>query len=336
MIEKLKTITELAGFLSVDERTLTEIDPDTNYKTFQIPKPGKTEKRTIETPTGQLRYLLDRISDGLQWLYLDHKTDAAFGFIRALKNDRDIRNIFTNAKAHLGRKYLLNIDLDNFFHQVDTNKVHGIFNDYHIFSFKPETEELLTRLVTYKGRLPMGSPTSPALSNFATIGLDKELGSWAARSSFAYTRYVDDLSFSSNCAISDTHFGQISEILHAHHFVADDKKIHWFGKDDVKEVTGLLLGDKITIPDPFLHDFETDINKLKEVIAFARQYPDGHVFDWIEKLKQVIHGRLAFLNMIYGKNHPVYQKYSAMFGNIGQPQDSDYSYSWRYAGYEFH
>ncbi len=336
MIDKLKTIADLASFLSVEVHTLKTLNPDSNFRTFEIPKPGSTEKRTIETPTGQLRIILDRISDSLQWLYNDYKTDAAYGFIRAVKTDMDKRNIFTNAKKHLGRKNLLNIDLDNFFHQVDTGKVHTLLNDYRIFSFTTETEELLTRLVTYKGRLPMGSPTSPSLSNFATIPLDKELLSWAARSSFVYTRYVDDLSFSSNCAISQTHFSQINAILLSHRFIVDDKKTQWFRENDIKEVTGLLLGEKITIPDKFICDFEHDINKLKEVICYAQQYPDPYVFDWINKLKQVISGRLAFMNMIYTKNHPVYRKLKNMFDGISKTNDEQYSYSWRYAGYEYH
>ncbi len=334
MIEKVKTHRDLALFLSVSIGDLRKLNPAEHYRTFQRPKPDTTEKRTIETPTGPLKPILSRISDSLQWLYCANKTDAAYGFIRSSGLDHDKRNIFTNAARHLGKKYLLNIDLDNFFYQVDTHKVSNIFNNYQLFSFDPETESLLTKLVTYRERLPMGSPTSPALSNFATIDLDNDLLHWARQSGFAYTRYVDDLSFSSNMAISQTHFGQINEILQSHRFVPDPEKIKWFGKNDLKEVTGLLLGKKISVPDEFIRDFEKDLDNYRNVFAYAHNYPDHHVLEWIEKLKQVISGRLAFLQMVYGRDHAIYRKLKAKLESINPDQDIEYSLSWRYSGYD--
>ncbi|MCX6269641.1 MAG: reverse transcriptase family protein [Bacteroidetes bacterium] len=301
---------------------------------LQIAKPGKTEKRTIETPTETLIPILDRICDSLQWLYREYKTDAAYGFIRTCRNDADKRNIYTNAARHLGKKYLLNIDIDNFFYQVDIPKVSNIFNNYRMFSFDTETEKLMTRLVTYRGRLPMGSPASPPLSNFATIGPDHDLLAWARGSGFVYTRYVDDLSFSSNMPISQTHFSQISEILQSHRFLADPDKIKWFGKSDLKEITGLIVGEKISVPDDFIRDFEKDLEQYRAAFSYAHAYPDPHVMKWIEKLGQVIRGRIAFLQMVYGRDHPVYRKIKSSFENINIEQEPVYSVSWRYAGYD--
>jgi RNA-directed DNA polymerase len=336
MLDKIRTPKELAGFLMLKEKELIKIQPETAYKVFQIPKPGKNEKRTIETPTGILEPLLHRLCDGLQWLYLEHKTDAAYGFIRSIKNDADKRNIYTNARRHLGNNYLLNIDFDNFFYQVDIAKVKNIFNDYSIFSFTPETEELLTRLVTFKGRLPMGSSTSPPLSNFATISLDNDLLKWARGNHITYTRYVDDLSFSSKASITDRHYEQITQLLQTHRFVADPQKIKWYGKADVKEITGLIVGKTVTVSSVFIDEFEKELQKLKELYAYTMRYPDYHVMDWIDKLKQVIHGRLAFIQMVYGKNHPVYLKLWHRFENLDDDAMAEQSISWRYAGYEFH
>ena len=334
MIEKVKTIADLALFLSVNVQNLQTLKPEEHYLTFQIPKPGKVEKRTIETPKDPLKPILSRISDSLQWLYSQNKTDAAYGFIRSGRNDADKRNIFTNAQRHLGKKYLLNIDLDNFFYQVDLVNVTNLFNNCRMFSFDPDTEKMVTKLVTFHDRLPMGSPTSPPLSNFATIDLDQDLLAWAHRSGFVYTRYVDDLSFSSNLAISETHFSQITEILHSHRFLADPGKIKWFGKNDTKEVTGLIIGKKITVPDDFIRDFDKDLDNYRKVFVYAHAYPDHHVLDWIEKLGQVIRGRLSFLQMVYGREHPVYRKLKSAFEGIRPDQDTEYSVSWRYAGYD--
>ncbi len=334
MLSKIKNLKELACYLGVTQKQLTQIQPETQFITFQIPKPGKTEKRTIEAPTGNLKFLLDRLSDGLQWLYSDHRTKAAQGYIRSVKNDPDKRTIFTNAKKHLGKKYLLNIDLDNFFHQISEKKVREIFSHSQLFSFDTQTEEFLAKFVCYKGRLPMGSPTSPPLSNFATIDLDNELTLWAKHQRINYTRFVDDLSFSADKPITDAHFNVINDILDSHQFKADPEKIKWFGPNDTKEVTGLIVGNKISVPAEYLTSLEAEIQKLKEIKMYAMNYPDYSVLEWIQKLEKVITGRLAFIQSVYGKESAEYRRLLVL---LNKPDDDilAQSISWRYSGYEF-
>jgi RNA-directed DNA polymerase len=334
MLAKIKNLKELAMYLGVTQKQLAQINVDSQFITFQIPKPGKTEKRTIEAPTGNLKYLLDRLSDGLQWLYSEHRTKAAQGYIRSVKNDPDKRTIFTNAKRHLGKKYLLNVDLDNFFHQVTEKKVHEIFAHSQLFSFDTETENYLTKFVCFKGRLPMGSPTSPPLSNFATIDMDNELTLWTKHQRINYTRFVDDLSFSSDKPISAAHFKVIDDILLAHQFKADPGKIKWYGPNDCKEVTGLIVGNKITVSAGYLAALEAEIQKLKEIRAYAMNYPDFSVLEWIQKLEQVVGGRLAFVKLVYGGESAEYRnlltKMNQQFNDVLMQ-----SMSWRYSGYEF-
>lgn len=336
MIGKIHTIKELSGFLMISQKELQEIQPEQYYNVFQIPKPGSDEKRTIETPTGKLEMILHRLCDGLQWLYLDHKTEAAYGFIRDIKNNPDKRNIYTNARKHLHNEYLLKVDFDNFFHQVDQHKIENIFNDTRIFSFLPETEKILSRLVAFKGRLPMGSPTSPPMSNFATIQLDIELLKWTRQYAITYTRYVDDLSFSSKHPITEQHYNHIIEISNNHQFIIDPQKTKWYDKKEVKEITGLIVGNTIAVPDEFITGFEDELKKLKDLYLYALQYPDYHVLEWITKLKQILQGRLAFIQMIYGKNHPVYRRLFQQLVNMDNTDTIEKSVSWRYAGYEYH
>lgn len=334
MLSKIKNLKGLAMYLGLAPTQLNQIDVNSQFITFQIPKPGKTEKRTIEAPTGNLKYLLDRLSDGLQWLYSKHRTVAAQGYIRSVKNDPDKRTIFTNAKKHLGKKYLLNVDLDNFFHQVTEKKVREIFSHSRLFSFDTETENFLTKFVCYKGRLPMGSPTSPPLSNFATIDMDNELTLWTKHQHIRYTRFVDDLSFSSDKPISTGHLKVIEDILLAHQFRADPKKIKWFGPNDAKEVTGLIVGNSIMVPDEYLTALDAEIQKLKEIKAYAMNYPDFSVLEWIQKLEQVVGGRLAFVKSVYGGESAEYRrllrKMNRQFNDVLVQ-----SISWRYSGYEF-
>jgi RNA-directed DNA polymerase len=322
--------------LGTREKSLLNLSPEKHYITFQIPKPGTNEKRTIETPGDILKPLLGKLADSLQQLYAEHKTPAAFGYVRSYSHDPDKRNIYTNAKKHLGCKYLVNMDFDNFFYQVSIDKLKNLFNDFSLFDFLPETEEFLTRMVTYRGRLPMGSATSPPLSNFATMALDNELLLWCNFQGIAYSRYVDDLSFSANSPISSNQLEKINDILTSHRFVIDEKKTKIYGKDDVKIITGLIVDKKISIPHDFITDFEKSLLKLADMHSFARQYPDKNVFDWLERMQQNMQGRLAFIGFIYGNRNPIFVKLKKQLESVNMTGYDEECISWRYAGYELH
>ena len=179
MFGKIEAVKELTLYLSSSESELGKMASKPRYNVFKRPKPGKNEYRLIEAPAGKLKTVLDRISDGLQWIYSQERTTAAYGYIRHHEGDPDKRDILTNAKRHACNPYLLNIDLDDFFHQITTGKVREIFGNCRWFRFDKECQELLVALVCYNQRLPMGSPTSPPLSNFAMYQPDIDLLRWA-------------------------------------------------------------------------------------------------------------------------------------------------------------
>jgi len=336
MLNHLKTVNQLASFLGIGERELRQVKPQDHYIIFQIPKPGKDEKRTIEAPTGIMRTLLDRLSDGLQWQYSDHRTTAAQGYIRSVSNDPDKRTIFTNATRHLGKKYLLNIDLDSFFYQINEQKVQEIFADDRFFSFDMESVDLLASLVCFQGRLPMGSPTSPPLSNFATIDLDNELSRWSNQQHIIYTRFVDDLSFSSKFPIIQGHFEMIRDMLWMHRFVPNPNKIKWYGPTDTKEVTGLIVDKKISLPEEYLADLKSELERLKMVKQYALLYPDYIVLEWIQKLERMVSGRLSFVKAVYGSEHANYKSLLCKMRENESFEPETQSISWRYSGYEFY
>jgi RNA-directed DNA polymerase len=333
MLSSIKTLADLATYLGLPVSQLKKIDPASGYITFQIPKPGSNEMRTIEAPQGILKAVLERLADGLQWLYSDHRTPAAQGYIRSTVNDADKRTIFTNATKHLHHDYLLNIDLDNFFHQVTREKAEAIFSDNRFFKCDKATVSILSGLVCYHGRLPMGSPASPPLSNFATYDLDLDLLRWTHHHKIVYTRFVDDLSFSSKQPITPAHFEMISDMLKMHQFNPDPEKIKWYGKNDEKEVTGLLVGKNISLPPGYIRDLEEEIEKMKEIKQYAQMYPDYTVLEWIQKMERITNGRLAFVGSVYGRQSPEYRTLLEKMNEASPPALQ--SLSWRYAGYEY-
>src|ERR1051325_2330072 len=98
---------------------LHALPPD--YDTFRLPK-GDGSYRTIEAPAGELKALLRKLNRYLQASYYFCKPPSAYGYVTCPADDPDPRHIAANAARHLGSAYLLNADLEDFFHYVTTRR----------------------------------------------------------------------------------------------------------------------------------------------------------------------------------------------------------------------
>ena len=136
-------------------------------------------------------------------VYLGMKPKNVHGFVLQVANEEIQANIVENAKLHVGKRAVLNIDLENFFPSISAKRVKELLENKP-FCFNQEIATALALLTTHKGRLPQGAPTSPVLSNFICIELDHALQAWSGNHHVNYSRYADDLTFSSNTVFSNT------------------------------------------------------------------------------------------------------------------------------------
>lgn len=128
----------------------------------------------IHAPAKELKRVQKRINYFLQSYYLWIKPDAVYGFV-INPNYYDKRcNIVENARNHVGKKHLLNLDLLDFFPGITARRVKELFLSEY-FQFSDRLAIALALLVTFRGRLPAGAPTSPVVSNFICIEMDNEL-----------------------------------------------------------------------------------------------------------------------------------------------------------------
>jgi RNA-directed DNA polymerase len=140
-----------------------------------------------------------------------------------------------NARLHLGKKYHLCTDLKDFFPSVSHHKVFKMFRNR---CFSNEIAGLLTKLTTFKGKLPQGTPTSTYIANLILYETDLALLEFCARNEIVYSRYVDDLVFSSQSdfkIIQD----EIFNIINESGFKRSQKKT--FYKIGPVEITGILV-----------------------------------------------------------------------------------------------
>lgn len=150
------------------------------------------------------------------------------------------RNIRENAQAHAGHKHLLALDITSFFPSISAGRIEALFAGLGV---EGEVARLLSGFVTIGGALPLGLPTSPALSNAILVPLDIELEAMAEAMGVTYSRYADDLSFSADGALPDVE--AIRACLERHGFELADAKTRRSQIGQAHYVTGLSISDPV-------------------------------------------------------------------------------------------
>ena len=176
-------------------------------------------------------------------------------------------SIIDNARPHVKKRVVLSIDLHNFFPSFSPTEVKTALVGM------PKVLDLVT---TPKGRLPQGAPTSPMIANWLCVEGDKILSNFCTEHRMSYTRYADDLTFSSHTDIEQDVFNEILYMINMGIFgkrvkVAKDK-IKFMRRHKQQRVTGIVVNEKLSIPRArrkqlraFMHDAE--INGMESALG---------------------------------------------------------------------
>ena len=189
---KCETREQLATLLGVSVSTLTYFaySDGRKYKTFQIAKKSGGSRK-ITAPVGALKEMQRKLASLLTDIYPG--PPYVHGFVPK-------QSVITNATPHLNRNYVFNIDLNNFFPSITSNRIIGLLRAAP-FEFNNQVASAIVGLTCYEGSLPQGAPTSPILSNMICLRMDKSIRRFCKRNQVIYTRYADDLTFSSNTSL---------------------------------------------------------------------------------------------------------------------------------------
>lgn len=308
----------LCNLINVSPKALNKAISNTKYQTFSIPK-KLGGKRKIENPNEDLIAVQRQLSIFLNQLYKPYVPKCAHGYIpKQIVDDR--RDIFSNATAHLHCQYLYNIDALDFFYSITGDKILKAIGKI-AGTIDQEIANAILKLVTYKDRLPMGAPTSPVLSNIAAIELDNALLELAYKNGMIYSRYVDDLSFSSSSnPITTEQQQEIKLTVNKLGFDLNDNKSKLFGPEDEKSITGIILNDqKFDITDELLNDLLDNIEKFRNLrMTFQHLKMLGRQVKENEKMqygayKSSIKGQLEFAERVLGADHPKFHQLQSLF-----------------------
>lgn len=326
-MRKAKSVNAFCGLLGIEKRSIELLARQPRYKVFSVPK-SDSEQRLIEDPAPLLKKVQSSLNSYLQCAYYFEKSYASHGFVANARDDDDRRNILSNARKHLNRPWLLQVDLRDFFHYVTTDMVRRIFMDLP-FCFSEDLSELLTALTTYNDRLPMGAPTSPVLSNLACRNMDERLLELAKSKCWIYTRYADDMSFSSLRPIDRDDLSAVRQIIEEEGFDLNEKKSVFSGPEDDKIVTGILLRGKGELRPGYMEEMDRDIKQLRNVVE-AQNYQGDIRTHWVEKMKQQVRGKIAFAGFVLGVRNAAYiQLRDDYYTAINPPEEDFGAVSWR-------
>jgi RNA-directed DNA polymerase len=310
---KAKNLHALSRILNISTPFLHVFAKNPRYQKFYITKTNG-KQRLIENPNDPLKKLQQKIAFFLSAIYFEKKPDCAHGFIKAAADEPKGRGIYTNALQHAGNKWVFNLDLRDFFHSITRNQVKLFFRQYPM-RFSKNAADTLAGICTYQGRLPMGAPTSPVLSNLVCIKLDKKMMALSADKKWIYTRYADDLTFSGKKQFKKKHIQAIRHIIREIGFTINEDKVQKWKKGETPEITGLILKNKKPdLKDTYLEDLQRDI----DIYYYLQSQPlkDRRIFanKQLTSYRKSIIGQINFVGQVKGKKHKAYKKLAKQMG----------------------
>ncbi|ELU8149979.1 retron Ec67 family RNA-directed DNA polymerase/endonuclease [Listeria monocytogenes] len=302
-LKNIENRTDLADYLNIPIKRLTYIlyikRTENLYYSFEIPKKSGGV-RNINAPKSELKALQKKLATSLtEYQKIIQKSkrktpNISHGFEKG-------KSIISNAKIHRNKKIVYNLDLENFFESFHFGRVRGFFEKNKDFELSTEVATIIAQLSCFNGALPQGAPSSPIITNYICKIMDMRILKLAKNYKLDYTRYADDLTFSTNdkkfIDQIDCFLYKLTKEIEKAGFKLNKNKTNLNFKDSRQLVTGLVVNKKINV----------DRRYYKETRAMAhRLYKTGEfqIDDKNGTLNQ-LEGRFSFINQVQRYNNVI-------------------------------
>lgn len=322
------TLTSFCQKLGVNEQGLLKyIYGKKIYFSFPIKKRNGSS-RIIRAPKPPLKAVQLKLKSELENFYTPKS--STHGFVPE-------RSVKTNAATHVGKKYVLNIDLKDFFETIHFGRVKNLFMKSPFLA--PENvATVMAHICCYDGRLAQGAPTSPLISNMICRKLDSQLQALASKKKCHYSRYADDITFSFTCSkkylpseilsVSEDGFvfvgKELEQLILANGFSINTEKTRLQASNQRQMVTGLVVNESVNLRRSFIRKTSSMLHILKK---FGAEAAESRYLELLGKNKaplaarqkkrtkanpgdffvKVLKGRINYIQMIKGRNDPIYR-----------------------------
>ena len=223
----------------------------------------------------------------------------------------------TNATPHRSRRYVFNVDIKDFFGSINFGRVRGFFLQDKSFALSPNVATVLAQIACYENQLPQGSPCSPVISNLIGHILDINLVRLAATAGCTYSRYADDLTFSTNNLgfpksvatqrEGDAHTWvagrELERLILRSGFEINPSKTRMQYRSSRQEVTGLVVNRKVSTSKEYRHSVRAMVHRLLNTGTFSigsNAPAAGETVALVEAASSnnQLQGKLAFIEQV--------------------------------------
>ena len=321
---KLTSLDDVAELLEIPRDVLVYIlyraTYRMDYRTFEVAKRGGGV-RQIAAPHPTIKLLQSKLNMVLQTAYAGKP--SVHGFVPGT-------SIVTNARRHVGKQFVLNVDLKDFFPSINFGRVWGMLKSKP-YKLDQGAATVLAQICCFDRELPQGAPTSPIISNMICGKLDSQLQRLAHRQKCIYTRYADDLTLSTRLrqfpkelaerrgagwSGEDIVLGRhLVSVIHDNGFTVNEKKLRLQHRTEHQEVTGITVNEIPNVGRRYvrqiramLHAWEKfGSDDAEEVYREKYDKPSRNPGGQRPSFPRVVRGKIAFLRMIKGEADPVYR-----------------------------
>lgn len=204
------------------------------YRHFTIAKNNGT-RRQISEPLPSLKEIQIWILENI--LYKVPISRFAKAYIKG-------STLKHNLQFHKNQSIVFTLDINDFFPSITKDDVQGIFES---LGYAPLLSNLFAKLCCLEGQLPQGAPTSPFLSNMYLVDFDFAISNYCLAKKIRYTRYADDLTFSSNHLDIKEIEDLVSLELSKKHLTLNLAKRRVMTKSQRQLVTGVVVNSKLQV-----------------------------------------------------------------------------------------
>jgi len=314
---------------------LYKVDPKEKYTQFSISK-STGGKREIRAPVTALKLIQRKLNQVLQAVYEPKPS------VHCAKG----RSIVTNAKRHANKGYVLNLDLKDFFPSINFGRVRGMFMAVP-YERPPKVATVLAQIACHDNQLPQGAPTSTTVANMLCAKMDAQMQRLAKRAKSTYTRYVDDITFSTTLKrfpeeLASVNYdadppvliglsSPLSSIVEENGFTIHPDKVRLQLENQHQEVTGLTVNEFPNVNRKYVRQIRAMLHAWRKFglksaeEEFHAKYDSKHRApnDSPPNFEDVVRGKIEFLGAVKGKDDPVYRKYWDQFTELVQSESEN-------------
>ncbi|TYG33636.1 RNA-directed DNA polymerase [Lonepinella koalarum] len=304
-LEKLKSCTSISDLISEFELNITpqqfsyivyKVEDSKKYQTFTILKKSGDD-RIIQKPHNSLKEIQKSIANILMHCVDDIRKDKP-NYLKCSHAFEWGKSIVSNSEIHINKKFVLNIDIADFFDSIHYGRIKGFFVSDYYFSLNETIARVIAKVATCNGTLPQGSPLSPIISSLIGNLIDIKFLELAKKYRFTYSRYADDITLSSNKELSDELViwdrennvwkvtNTIESLLNRKSgFKINEKKTRYNRFSSRQLVTGIVVNKEKNVVREYKKQNRSMVNSLLNTGEFfIKDISDEHIKGTIEQL----------------------------------------------------